>query len=305
MCTERYIDPFTDFGFKLLFGTPANKEFLIAILNALLDGEEVVTDISYNNTEVFGKTPDDRKAVYDLYCETSDGSHIIVECQNAYQRFFLDRTVYYSSFPMQAVAKKGEWNYKLPKIYTISFLNFVMSEYADDPHYKHVVRLCDTRTGKVFFDKLTFIYLEMPKFNKGVEELNGYADWWLYIIRNMVRLNEMPTELRDKIFVKFFKTAEIAKFTPEQRMAYEVSLKNMRDYNNTIVSAEEKGFDRGIQQGIAEGREEGRAEGREEGMAEGIRKMARKMLEAGIPNDTIMSTTGLSASEINEIASEK
>ena len=226
-------------------------------------------------------------------------------CIRDSQRFFLDRTVYYSSFPMQAVAKKGEWNYKLPKIYTISFLNFVMSEYADDPHYKHVVRLCDTRTGKVFFDKLTFIYLEMPKFNKGVEELNGYADWWLYIIRNMVRLNEMPTELRDKIFVKFFKTAEIAKFTPEQRMAYEVSLKNMRDYNNTIVSAEEKGFDRGIQQGIAEGREEGRAEGRAEGMAEGIRKMARKMLEAGIPNDTIMSTTGLSASEINEIASEK
>lgn len=281
MCTERYIDPFTDFGFKLLFGTPANKEFLIMILNSLFDGEEVIKDISYNNTEVFGKTPDDRKAVYDLYCTTDDGSHIIVECQNAYQKYFLDRTVYYSSFPMQALAKKGVWTYELPKIYTVAFLNFRMSEYADNPGYKHIVKLCDVQTKEVFFNKLTYMYIEMPKFSKSKEDLNGYADWWMYIIKNLVQLNEKPEELREKIFEKFFRVAEIARFTPEQRLAYEISLKNLRDYQNTIASAEEKGFNSGIE------------EGREEGEKEAKLQIARNLRKRGMTEEEIGSLTGL------------
>ena len=297
MCTERYIDPFTDFGFKLLFGTPANKEFLIMILNALFDGREVVKDISYNNTEMFGMTPDDRRAVYDLYCLTEDGTHIIVECQNAYQKYYLDRTVFYSSFPMQAVARKGEWNYDLPRIYTISFLNFTMPQYATDPHYKHVMQLCDVRTGEVFFDKLTYIYLEMPKFNKEVDDLHGYEDWWLYVIKNMVRLNEKPARLQDKIFERFFREAEIARFSPAKRAAYEASLKNMRDYTNTIVSAEEKGYHRGVE----EGREEGREEGLEEGARQKALAIARCLLEQGVSVRTIATSTGLSETEISRI----
>lgn len=304
MCTERYVDPFTDFGFKLLFGTPANKEFLIQILNALLEGREVITDISYNNTEVFGKTPDDRKAVYDLYCKTTDGSHIIVECQNAYQRYFMDRTVFYSSFPMQAVANKGDWDYKLPKIYTIAFLNFAMSDFVGNPHYMHTVQLCDVTTGRVFFDKLTYIYLEMPKFDKEINDLNGYADAWLYIIKNLVQLNEKPSELRDKVFERFFRVAEIARFTPEQRRAYEVSLKNMRDYRNTIVSAEEKGFDRGREEGLEEGLEKGLEKGREEGAQNKALEIARNLLKTGVQPGDVAMATGLAEDEIMAIGLE-
>lgn len=289
MCTEKYISPFTDFGFKLLFGTPANKEFLIAFLNSLFEGEPEIVDISYNNTEVFGQSPDDRKAVYDLYCETTTGSHIIVEMQNAYQRYFLDRTIYYSSFPMQAVAKKGDWDYRLPPIYTVSFLNFRMNDYLDDPDFKHVVRLMDVDTKKVFFDKLTYIYLEMPKFNKELSELRGFADSWLYIIKNLALLNEKPAPFRDKIFERFFKAAEIARFTPDQRIAYEVSLKSMRDYNNTVRSAEELGLKKGIEEGIKEG---------EKSKALSI---ARNLRSMGLPVSEIAAATGLPEIEINQL----
>lgn len=214
MCNERYVNPFTDFGFKLLFGTPANKEFLIAFLNSLLESEEEIVDISYNNTEIFGKTPDDRKAVYDLYCETTSGSHIIVEMQNAYQRYFLDRTIYYSSFPMQAAAKRGEWDYRLPPIYTVSFLNFNIGDFATDPNFKHVVRLMDVDTKRVFYNKLTYIYLEMPKFDKGVDDLHGYADCWLYVIKNLALLNERPKELREKVFERFSVPRKSQKLQP-------------------------------------------------------------------------------------------
>lgn len=293
MCTERYVNPFTDFGFKLLFGTPANKEFLIGFLNAIIDCPNQIVDISYNNTEVFGPTPDERKAVYDLYCETSDGSHIIVEMQNAYQRYFLDRTIFYSSFPIQAATKRGEWDFRLPRIYTIAFLNFGMSEYVDDPAYKHVVQLMDTHTHRVFFDKLTYIYLEMPKFNKEVDDLHGYTDCWMYIMKNLALLDEKPERFRDKVFERFFRVAEIARFNNEQRIAYKTSLKIMRDYNNTIHSAEEKGVERGIALGREEGREEGRLKEKNE--------IARKLLQLGLPDTQICESTGLTESELQQL----
>ncbi|MDE6650153.1 MAG: Rpn family recombination-promoting nuclease/putative transposase, partial [Muribaculaceae bacterium] len=128
MCTEKYVYPFTDFGFKLLFGSAENREFLISFLNSLLGRDDEIVEITYRNTEMFGISADDRKAVYDIYCETSSGDHLIVEMQNAYQRYFLDRTIFYSSFPMQEAAKKGDWDYRLPSIYTVSFTNFAMPD---------------------------------------------------------------------------------------------------------------------------------------------------------------------------------
>lgn len=313
MCTEKYINPFTDFGFKLLFGTPANKEFLIGFLNAILDAPQEIVDISYNNPEVFGKRPDDRRAVYDLYCTTADGSHIIVEMQNAYQRYFQDRTIYYSSFLMQAASKKGEWDYRLPPIYTVAILNFNMDRYLGSPEFKHVVKLADVKTGEVFFDNLTYIYLEMPKFNKDVDDLHGYADSWMYIIKNMVLLDEKPAKFRERIFTRFFQAAEIARFTPEERAAYETSLKVMRDYNNTVRSAAEKGLAEGRAEGraegLAEGLEKGLAEGRAEGLAEGLEKgqkakaleIARRLKGLGMPAAEIAQTTALPISEIEKL----
>lgn len=305
MCTEKYVDPFTDYGFKLLFGTPANKEFLIEFLNSILECKSPIVDISYNNTEVFGKSAEDRKAVFDLYCTTLDNTHIIVEMQNAYQRYFVDRTIYYSTFPMQAAAKRGEWSYRLPEIYTVAFLNFTMGEYFDNPHYKHVVRLMDVNTRQVFYNKLTYVYLEMPKFQKTESELKTAADFWMYAIKNMVYLDEKPAAFRDKVFTSFFHKAEIARFTPEQRTAYETSLKIMRDYNNTVTSALDKGFTQGKAEGLAEGVEKGKAQGRAEGLAEGKKAMALQiaasMKEAGISPYEIAKITGLTETEIKEM----
>ncbi len=301
MCTERYIYPFTDFGFKLLFGTAANKEFLISFLNSLLDRNDRIVDINYKNTEKLGLTPDDRKAVYDLYCETDDGTHLIVEMQNAYQKFFVDRTIFYSTFPMQEAAKKGRWDYELPPVYTVSFLNFVMPDNVFDTNFKHVIRLADVETHRVPTDKLTFIYLEMPNFNKEITELETLSDNWMYVIENLARLDQKPPQLRDKIFKRFFEVAEIARFSPEERLAYETSLKIMRDYENTINSAEEKGLNKGIEKGRAEGIEKGRAEGIAQERAASI----RMMYDLDIPVETIAAKYGLSIAEIEAIVAQK
>ena len=94
---EKYINPFTDFGFKKLFGTEFNKEILIDFLNQVLGGKEWIQDLTYLNTENLGNTEADRKAIFDLYCENKTGEKFIIELQNAEQLYFKDRSMFYST----------------------------------------------------------------------------------------------------------------------------------------------------------------------------------------------------------------
>ena len=146
---ERYISLLTDFGFKRIFGTAPNKELLINFLNSLFDGKQVIKDVKYLNTEHFGDNASARKAIFDVYCEGDDGEKFIVEMQNAYQDFFKDRSLFYSTFPIREQAKKSaEWDFKLSRVYTVALLNFDMKEDAfDKKEITHTVKLCDIKNS--------------------------------------------------------------------------------------------------------------------------------------------------------------
>jgi len=240
---EKYINPFTDYGFKRLFGEELNKDLLLDFLNELLKEEQgQIKDLTYLKTEQLGATEVDRKAIFDLYCENEKGEKFIVELQKTKQNFFKDRTVYYSTFPIREQAKRADWDYELKAVYTIAILDFVFdSDKKDESKFRYDVKLTEQETNEVFYDKLTFIYLEMPKFNKTVDELETRFDKWLYVIKNLNKLDRIPEKLREKIFDKVFETAEIAKFTPDQIRSYEDSLKYYRDLKNSLDTAKEEG----------------------------------------------------------------
>ena len=170
---DKYVNPYTDFGFKKLFGTEINKDLLISFINSLLHGREVVKDLTYLNTEHLGICETDRKAVFDVYCENEKGEKILVEMQRGIQQYFKDRSLYYATFPIREQGQKGEWDYQLKAVYIIGILNFTFDK-DNDNYFHHEVQLLDNKTKEVFYDKLTFIYLEMPKFNKTEDELR---DW--------------------------------------------------------------------------------------------------------------------------------
>ena len=218
---ERYISLLTDFGFKRIFGTAMNKDLLICFLNSLFNGRQVVKDVSYLNPEHVGDVYTDRKAIFDVYCEGENGEKFIVEMQNAYQTYFKDRSLFYSTFPIREQAPKGnDWNFKLNYVYTVALLNFNMNEDAfDKEKIRHHVQLCDTATHKVFYDKLEFIYVEIAKFNKTLEELETLYDKWLYALKNLYKLTQRPKELCDKVFDRLFEEAEIAKFAAGRELA--------------------------------------------------------------------------------------
>jgi len=280
---EKYINPFTDYGFKKLFGEELNKDLLLDFLNELLQKEQgKIVDLNYLKTEYVGYTLSDRKAVFDIYCENEKGEKFLVELQKTKQKFFKERTLYYSTLPIREQAVKNNWDFSLKAVYVIAILDFVFEEDKNETEkFRYDVKFTDIDTKKVFYDKLTFIYLEMPKFKKTIEEIETRYEKWLYVIRNLNILNRVPDKLREKIFDKVFETAEIAKFTPEQVRSYEESLNVFRDIKNSIETAKEEGL--------------------KEGEIKGKIEIATKALKKGLSIKDISELTGLTETEIKKI----
>ena len=241
---EKYINPFTDFGFKKLFGEEPNKDLLLDFLNSLLPDQKI-TDLTYKRVDRLGTTEEHRKAIFDLFCENDKGEKFIVELQKVKQKYFKDRSLYYSTFPIQEQAVRGsDWDFQLKAVYFVGILDFVFDDMDRDKTVVTEAKLMDTKKNEVFYEKLTFMYLQMPNFNKQESELQNHLEKWLFVLRYLSKLQDRPRALQEKIFEKLFSVAEIAKFKPEERMDYEESVKGYRDTKNSIDTAkEEKAID--------------------------------------------------------------
>ena len=292
---DRYISPFTDFGFKKLFGTEPNKDLLIDFLNELLQKETgKIIDLTFLPKEQLGRAEEDCRAIFDIYCENEAHEKFIVELQKAKQNYFKDRSIYYSTFPIQSQAQKGQWNFQLKSVYTIGILDFTFDEDKDNPEvYHHEVQLFDKQTEKVFYDKLTYIYLEMPKFKKTEAQLSNHFEKWLYVLRNLEDLTKRPIKLQEKVFKKLFKQAEIANYSDSEYAEYEESLKHYRDLKNCI--------DTSFDDGKLEGQIKGRIEGKLEGKLENQKENALKLHQLGVDSAIISQGTGLSIEAITHI----
>ncbi|MFT4929928.1 MAG: putative transposase/invertase (TIGR01784 family), partial [Phenylobacterium sp.] len=239
-----FINPYTDFGFKKLFGEEKNKHLLISFVNDLLGDKEQVVDLSFKNSEHLPDAGASRKAIFDVYCTNDRGEHFIVELQKAKQNYFKDRTIYYATFPIQQQAKKGEWDFQLKAVYCIGVLDFVFREDQASPDVIHTVQLKD-QYDHVFYEKLKFIYIEMPKFNKSLEQLESHCDRWLYFIKNLASLEVIPELFKDDIICQGFETARIAALDHQERESYETSLKEYRDLYSVMKTAQQEGIEKG------------------------------------------------------------
>ncbi len=276
---EKYINPFTDYGFKRLFGEEPNKDLLLDFLNELLRDEEgQITELSYLPNENLPISVGDRKAVFDIYCTNEIGEKFIVEMQKAEQKFFKDRTVFYSTFPIQEQAKNQgrTWNFELKSVYTIGILDFEFEE-SDKNKYHHNVKLTEQETKKVFYDKLHYIYLEMPKFTKTEDELETRFEKWMFILKNLAKLDRIPSKLKENIFLKLFEAAEISRLTPEEYKQYQASVNAYRD----IFNIQNTAFEKGEKKAKIE--------------------VAKNLLKEGIDISVIINVTGLTEEEINRL----
>ena len=287
---SKYVNPFTDFGFKKIFGEEGSKFLLMDFLNTLLPEENKISSLTLKNSENLPRTELERRAIFDIYCMNQKGERFIVELQKAKENFFKERTVYYSTFPIMEQAEKGIWDFNLKAVFCIGILDFSFDNKKEKENVEEVVHeiKLKNQNGKVFYEKLTYIYIELPHFIKKESELITQLDRWLYFIKNLEDFEEIPSIFKTEVFEKAFEKAELAKFKPGEMDAYEGNLKDFRVTHNVITTAYS----------------DGEVKGRQEGRQEGILDMAKKLVLSGMERNTVSEITGLSLSELEHLGED-
>ena len=272
----QFINPFTDMGFKKIFGQEITKDLLIDFLNDLLIGEREITDIQFLDKEQLGVTEEDRSLIYDVYCETVTGEKIIVEMQNKSQPFFKDRALYYLS---NAIARQGEkgttWKYEVKAVYGVFFMNFHLEQGVEA--MRRDIILANKETHKLFSDKMRFIFLELPSFKKEEEECDNDFERWIYVLKNMETLNRLPFKAQKSVFKKLEQIVDIASMSKADRIKYDESIKKYRD-TLAVMSGQWL-----------------------EGKAEGIQEVAKNMKAMKMSDKQIAAATGLSEETIKSL----
>ena len=284
----KFINPFTDIGFKRIFGQEISKPVLIAFLNALLDGERKIVDLQYLDKEQHGETIDNRSLIYDVYCKLDNGEYIIVEMQNKSQPFFKNRSIYYIS---RSISRQGEpgndWVYDIKAVYIIALLNFHRDDISKE--FRTDVALMDMKHKTLFSDKMRLIYLQLPYFMKELDECQTLFEKLIYVLKHMDVLKRMPWLAQDAVFQKLASIADVASLTQQERIAYD---ENLRIYRDNIAV-----FEGQYLEGLEKGLEKGEAKGRAEAMMEN----ARRMKADGMASALIAKYTGLSVNEIEQL----
>ena len=295
---KRYAELLCDFMFKRLFGSPSNKDVLIDFLNMILEDHQIV-EVDFIPTEHLGLTMQDRKAVFDISCTCKSGETLIIEVQKGYQEHFRKRAVFYTSYPIHEQGRKAKedfvrdhqcsdggenfrWDFNLKPVTVVAILNFKFQhdECWNEERYHSSYRLREDTTGEVMTDVLRYVFLELGRFHKRLWELDTTFDKWMYLLKHMHEMVDVPEIFQTAPFDRLFNLSEIHTFTPEEYEEYQKSLMHMSDYYNIIESAEKRA--------------------REEGREEGKLVTARNLLKLGVDLDTIVEATGLTKNEITE-----
>ena len=311
----KYADLLDDDVFKLVFGRESTKDVMIEFLNQVIPDRKIV-DLEFIDKEMHPVERDAKGVVYDMFCKTDSGARIIVEVQRRKQPFYPERAIYYSTFQIQRQVEAGADTYDFLPVYVINILNFKMDGNKDQADVKSVYRLYEETTQRLLTDRVTFIFIELPKFKKSIDELDGNVLEGMYFcFKNMAVLEECPKVLTHQIFRKIFEVSELYNMDQDTRDKVIHKMTTERDLRNQMAYARQEAIEEGLAEGRAEGLAEGRAEGRAQGLAEGLAEglaqglaeglaqVARKMLTDGVPAEKISKYTGLSIEDVEALKS--
>jgi predicted transposase/invertase (TIGR01784 family) len=271
----KYLNPYTDFGFKRLFGEEGNKDLLIDFLNQLLPDHPQIANLNFRNPESLADLSAERKAIFDIHCQALFSERFIVEMQKAKVKYFKDRSLFYITFPIRDQAQQGDWNFKLAPIYFVAILDFEYDEAEEKRKFRRDVALKD-HDGEVFFEKLHFKFLQMPLFKLQEHELKTKFDKWCYFLKNLESFDHIPAILNEPIFQKAFGTAELASLSAEQRAIYEENLIQYWGMKSALETAVEE---REIE-------------------------IAKTMLNNHEPTEKVVKYTGLTVEQIEKLRAE-
>ena len=296
-----YISPFTDWGFKRIFGQEYSKDLLISFLNDLLEGEVHIKDVTFKDKELLPESKDLRGCIFDIYCETDEGKHFIVEMQNRWVPFFINRSICYASQTIIAQrerekTKTKQTRYDIMPVYVICVMNFLPKSESINK-FRTDVALREKNSESVFSDKLRFIYLSLPFFKKKEKDCETDFDKWIYVLKHMEVLERMPFAGQKKIFERLAEVANKRNLSKKEKEQYDASFDRADDYYSVIECYYDDGKKDGIKEGIEKGFEKGITKGATQ---KGI-DIAKNLMAMGMSDAQIIQATGLSADQISKL----
>ena len=277
----KYADLLDDDVFKLVFGRESSKDVMIEFLNQVIPDRTIV-DVEYLDKEMHPQESDKRMSVYDLFCRTDDGSRVIVELQKRKQDSYAERMLYYSMHQILKQVDAGESGFDFYPVYVISIMDFTISQNDGLSAVRTVYRLLEVESHRQLTDRVTYIFIELPKFRKRVEDLDGdVLEGMYFCLKNLPRLQDKPEVLTHDVFDKIFTITEFLNMDENTRTKIRNNMTTERDFMNQLAYA--------------------RKEGREEGREEGCRTTATRLKELGVALAIISQATGLSEEEIENL----
>jgi predicted transposase/invertase (TIGR01784 family) len=286
-----------DFTFKKAFASEQCKELLLFLLNTFLQRvlKEPIRDVNVIHTVQTGKTRRNRGAVFDVHCEDASGARFIVEMQVEDQEYFIKRSLFYICIAIANLAKKGKmesrgkkipYDYNIPTVYNLSFLNFDSDFGKNCDEVVQYISLYNVLHPEVRYDHINMIYVRLTKFEKTEEECSSDLDRMLFIFKNAQNLAKMPPSFNKTVFKRILYIARISNFNTEELMDYESDMKHYSDHMNALAYAKKKGLLQGEVIGEARGE------------TKGVKRVARNMLAKGFSVADVLKATNLPREQI-------
>ncbi len=293
-----YADLLLDRTFKKAFDpdSPANKKCLVALLNAVLEGEleSPILDVRSRDKEIRSGSNGNRTSIFDLHCTDESGRRFIVEVQIAKQANIVNRAVFYAAQDIVAQGERGDgYRYSLDPVVTVVIMEF---ECFGDRRCQRTARLREG-DGTEVSRTILFAFVELPKFGKTEDELESTLDRGLFALKNIKRLRAMPASYAGTPFEPLFSVSKLSRLTKEEQKM--IDLEQKRKWDEYAIR--DYAVKTGIEEGLAQGLEKGLAQGLEKGERIASIKIAKALLAKGISPDIVLSATGLSTAVLRKL----
>jgi len=302
MSVLRFLDPKNNFAFMQIFGREKNKDILIHFLNDILGytGEKEITEVTFLKTIQDPDIAAYKQSIVDVLCKDKHGVQFIVEMQISKHKGFEKRAQFYASKAYSQQILKEDENHKKMAVYAklkgvifLAIANFTM--FPDKKEWKSAHRLLDTKTYENDLKDFYFIFMELEKFNKNIDQLENIQEKWAYFFKHAHQstIEEMEHLIgKDMIIRQAFQAIDQASWTEEELRTYEqlvkAELDNLAVEQQKIEDAEAKGKAKGIEIGEIKLKEEKIT-------------LAKKMLMDKEPLEKIVRYTKLSREEIEKL----
>ena len=287
----KFLDPKNDIAFKKIFGTEKNKDILIHFLNDMIKFKEngPIINVNFLKTVQDPETAAKKTSIVDILCKDEKGHTYIVEMQVAKEKGFEKRAQYYASKAYISQSHVGGEYHDLKEVIFLAISDFIM--FPQKKNYKSDHVMLDVESHENDLRDFSFTFLELPKFNKEIDQLSNMTEKWSYFFKHAEETSEEDLKKligHDEIIQRAYQELNRFSWNEEELLTYEQAEKYEGAYHASLAQKFDEGEKMGIEKGI------------EKGTQSTLLKVAKDMLKQGFSIEAIKAITGLSEKEIYE-----